>query len=380
MARRKYINTIQDLEDYYYGGRIIEKAQWITKDDPVKTTTTGVYNAVYGQQVWAQLNQEANAFGCLPKYPWERGGWRIITARAAASGGGVAENAALPATIKPTFAEIEDLPKTVAHTFDVSEVQEYLAAESADDAFGAMAHMRPIMGLHHKEMINTMLLADVDTLASNNIESLDRVTLSEAARSALGITDGDQDMHGIDRGGNTIYDPGYCGHNSGTDRIVTDDLLRTAMHNLGSKGANTSVIITGHDTKADIDGLFEAAVRYQVLGEATIKVGVNGIQTQEGFGYSVKAATYQGIPIIISKNVETDTISRIHFLDTTDPEGFGKPRLGIMVAKPTQYFEAGMLTGNPFGIDRLGTEGMFRTMAELICRNFQSQGSIRDLK
>ena len=58
----------------------------------------------------------------------------------------------------------------------------------------------------------------------------------------------------------------------------------------------------------------------------------------------------------------------------------GLPRLGIDIAKPTQYFEAGMNSGDPFGIDKLANEGMYRTMGELKCRFFKAQGKIRDLK
>ena len=97
------IRTIQDMERMFYSN---VGAEYITKTDaPVITSTTGVYNAVYGAMVWAALNQEANAFGILPKYPWVRSGWRVITARAGSTGdGGIVEDGTIPDTIKPDFS------------------------------------------------------------------------------------------------------------------------------------------------------------------------------------------------------------------------------------------------------------------------------------
>ena len=107
------IRTIQDMEKLYYD---VNNEDFIAKTDaPVLSTTTGVYNAVYGAKVWAQFNQEANAWSALPKIPWRQSGWRVMTARAGSSAdGGVAENGAIPDSIKPTFAEISTKPKTVA--------------------------------------------------------------------------------------------------------------------------------------------------------------------------------------------------------------------------------------------------------------------------
>ena len=62
------IRTIDELEALYYGynRNLLRKA-----DAPITTSTVGVFNAIYGAYAWAQLNLEANAFGILPKYPWE---------------------------------------------------------------------------------------------------------------------------------------------------------------------------------------------------------------------------------------------------------------------------------------------------------------------
>jgi len=375
------INTIQDLENLYYsnaGSSYIAKA-----DAPVLTTTTGTYNAVYGAQVWSQVNQTANTYGALPKTVWDKDGWRVLTSRAAASGGGISENGDIPDTIKPTLAEVSTKPKTMGHAFDVSEVNQFMAAESDNDAFGSMEHMRAIMGTHHAEMINVALSSDNNTVAGSNFESIDRVVSSYAELTNLSLDAGDVDIYGLDRDAAATWSDAYVNDNSGTDRTLTDTLIRTLLQNLGENGGQTSFFATGLDvTKSALPGLYDEQIRYNPL-ETGVKVSidVNGISTEEGLGAGAFVSTLYGIPVIGDKDIEKDTISRIYALDTSDPEGYGKPRLHFRVAKPTQYFESGIdVTGDPFAVNRLGNEGLYRTMGELVCQFFKAQGKIRDLK
>jgi hypothetical protein len=100
--------------------------------------------------------------------------------------------------------------------------------------------------------------------------------------------------------------------------------------------------------------------------------GVPGIEA----GFIV--ATYNGVPIIPTKDMPDDTatsagsLSRIYYLDTD--------YLWFQTAIPTQYFESGIETGDPFAINRLGQEGLYRTMGELWCSFFGASGSIRNLQ
>ena len=109
------VRTIQDLEKLYYSDRGIMllseddlRAPFITKaDDPVMSTTTGVYNAIYGAEIWYQLNTEANLFGAIPKVPWGRSGWRVMTGRPSSGGAvGVAETAR-PSAPEPQQTQTE---------------------------------------------------------------------------------------------------------------------------------------------------------------------------------------------------------------------------------------------------------------------------------
>ncbi len=362
-------------------------------DSPVLTTTTGVYNAIYGMQAWVQLNQEANTFGVLPKLPWTRSGWRVITARAGSlPQGGVAETAALPDSIQPTFAEVETKPKISADVFENSEMQEFLATQGGDDAFGRMADLRTYMGVQHKEDINVQLNTQNGTLASNNFESVDRVAANNsefAGNSDSGgsaYSSGDLDIYtvgagNVDRDSSTWGDA-YVNHNSGTDRSLTDSILQALVQNTLANGANPEgqFIQTGYDSWATINQLYDTQVRYNLIGSATIQPGVNGIKTLEGRAVGTNVATLYNRPVILTKNTVQDSISRVYLLDTSNPEGFDYPRLFLKIAKPTQYFEAGMNQGTPFAVDKFGTQGMYRTMGEIICTFFAAQGKARDLK
>lgn len=377
---RGYIRTIADLEREYYLDP--QRRDYLQKDAPVITGTTGVYNPIYGMKVWEWLNMEINAWSLIPKAPWNQSGWRVITARGAATvSDGVAENGAIPATIKPTFAAVKTIPKTVAHAFDVSEVQQYLG--TVDDSLGdTMAFLREYFAKEHVEHINKMLLKDVSAEAAAasaarttadkyRVESLDRIVSNDSEEDAFGGTYDDWfDIYDLDRDSATTADA-YVDHNSGTDRTFTMSMLDTAIDTVAeNSGHEPTVILTGHDTRQRI--LQEQEVMQRYVEPKKIKVGINGVQTASGIEAGFNVATYRDLPIIVSKDVTKDTISRVYVLNTDLME--------IGVAKPTQYFESGMSKGDPFGIDRLGDEGMYRTMAEIKCFNFKAQGKIRDLK
>jgi len=240
-----------------------------------------------------------------------------------------------------------------------------------DDGLGdVMKVMREEMGKHHAEMVNRMLLEDTTTVAGNNVESVDRVCSSLSEESGC-LDAGDSDMYGIDRSDATYsWADAYVNHNSDVDRTFTIDQLDTALTSLRQAGANPKVIVTGYDTIERIQQALQAQQRF--MGRELVVPTYGGVKGIPGAEAGFNVATYQGIPIIPSKDVVQDTISRIYILDTD--------YLAFKVALPTMYFESGMSKKDPFGINYLGDEGLFRTMGELICTRFNVQGKIRDLK
>ena len=373
---RNYTRTVQDMERYYYGagtnmGFGYSGSELLKADAPLLSTTAGTYQAIYGRKVWSQLNQEFNAFSILPKKPWDRSGWRVVTAKpSTAVGGGIAENGTLPDTTKPTFQNVAAKPKTIAHTFDMSEVAIFL--NDKDDGLGDIRSvLKEEMGKHHAEHINQMLLEDVTTTAGNDLESLDRITTgNNSMTSGTHYDDGDEDIYSIDRSANTWSFAEDSADSSSANRTLSLDHLDEIFRLVWERGGNPKVMLTGYDTLMRIQQLLQAQQRF--MEEKRVVPTYNGVKGVPGVEAGFIVATYNGVPIIPSKDVAKDGISRIYMLDTD--------YMYYSTAKPTQYFESGIETGDPFAINRLGQEGLYRTMGEVWTTFFGGQGSIRDLK
>jgi|TARA_R110002051_G_scaffold20121_4_gene55300 hypothetical protein len=380
---RGYIRTIEDMERLYYGAGAGANA-WaysgtdlLKADSPLMSSTTGTYQAIFGRKVWSQLNQEFNAFSILPKKPWEKSGWRVVTDKPdRAKGGGVAENATLPESTKPTFAEVSTKPKTVAHTFDLSETAMFLADK--DDGLGdARAVMKMEMAKHHAEHINVMLLQDIDTPAGNDYESLDRC-LSSAFVETASFTDvstiSDHNQYNITRStGSTRqwYDSNVDAGSGGTERALSLNIMDGMFRNVWERGGQPKVILTGYDTLEKIQQLLQPQQRFTEMKR--VVPGVNGVKGVPGMEAGFVVATYNGVPLIPSKDVHAESggLSRMYYIDSD--------YLYFSTAKPTLYHESGIETGDPFGINRLGQMGMFHTMGELWQLFYGSHGKVRDL-
>tara|TARA_R100001443_G_C3362422_1_gene179298 strand:- start:4150 stop:5325 length:1176 start_codon:yes stop_codon:yes gene_type:complete len=388
---RNYVRTVTDMERYYYGagnamGYSYTGSELLKADSPMLSSTAGTYQAIYGRKVWSQLNQEFNAFSILPKRPWDRSGWRVITEKpnAGVLHGGLAENGVLPDTVKPVFQHVAAKPKTIAHSFDMSEVAIFLADK--DDGMGDIRSvLKEEMGKHHAEMVNKMLLTDSETAAGNNFESLDRITGNDGGSSGgltsmeTGATPGtdhcgasDLDIYSIDRSANSWSNAVVnCGADraAGQRRTFSLDQLDDVFQRMWELGGNPKVMLTGYDTLMRLQQLLQAQQRF--MEEKRVTPTYNGVKGVPGIEAGFIVATYNGVPIIPSKDVEKDGISRVYFLDTD--------YLYFSTAIPTQYFESGIETGDPFAINRLGQEGLYRTMGEVWTTFFRAQGSIRDL-
>ena len=389
------IKTIEDMERYYYGLGVD-----ITKTDaPVLTTTTGIYNPVYGAKVWSQLNLEANLFALMPKMVWTQSGFRVMTVRApivdpthwTIAPGGQAENTVLPDTTKPTWVQEYSKPKVIAHTFNASEVMEFLG--TIDDSIGdIMGSMREYMGLHHAEHINIMMAAEGAAAGATqegyDIQAIDRM-LGSSTELALDMADGStpiddasMDLYTngstIDRDVDTWADAKLSYHASaGSLRSLTLDIMDDAFRQVWQAGGTPKVIVTGYDSLKAVQRLLQAQQRF--VEYRTVVPTYGGVRGIEGIAAGFVVATYNGVPMIPTKNCLQDQdsatppgISRIYLLDTD--------YMWVKVARPTQYFEAGISTGNPFSINYIGDKGMYRTMADLICNRFNTQCKIRDLK
>tara|TARA_R100001163_G_C5068502_1_gene208995 strand:- start:23107 stop:23865 length:759 start_codon:yes stop_codon:yes gene_type:complete len=252
----------------------------------------------------------------------------------------------------------------------MSETAIFLADK--DDGLGDIRSvMKEEMGKHHAEMVNKMLLTDASTVAGNNFESLDRITVGNNQMvSGTHYDAGDEDIYSIDRSANTWAFAEDNADGSSANRNLSLDQLDTLFQNIWERGGNPKVILTGYDTLMRLQQLLQSQQRF--MEEKRVTPTYNGVKGVPGIEAGFIVATYNGVPIIPSKDVPKDGISRMYFLDTD--------YVYFSTAIPTQYYESGIETGDPFAINRLGQEGLYRTMGEVWTTFFGAHGSVRDLQ
>lgn len=396
-----YYKTIEDLERATYGvsgsGQLLKATTGIHHAHDVNGASLGskgLYNLVYGQKVWSLINREMNALSILPKKPWNSSGWRILTSRSLGGGtdvftvadlddlGGVAENASISGIteIQPTFDILHVSPKTIAHTYEVSEIAQLMGG--MDDGIGdIMATYREEVGVSHAEAMNKMVITDLSstglgasgyTTEGNSLISLYKVISTFAEMNAVSNHADKLELFGqIRHTSNTPYLESYVDSNSGTDRSLTVNLLNTALRNLNARGGDPKVILTGYDTIQNLGELLQSQERF--MGRAEVVPSHGGIKGVKGREMGFKVATYHDIPMIPVKDMPNGGagLSDMLILDTD--------HLFLCTLKPTEYFEAGMDTGEVFGHGKLGHRGLYRTVAETMCTYFRGQGKIIDL-
>ena len=363
MSFEEYVNA-------YYGGQLgISKRYGIKKADaPLATTDTGYFNAMYGAAVFNQLNTKSEIFKLLPKEAWTQSGWRVLTARGTTTGG-VAEGGAFPETDVPDITEVIATIKEVVTPWDLTTRAEFLA-EADDGVKGLAAFLRREQAEAHSYYVDAMLMGDADTVAGNNFESLDRVTVNHAYADAV-LNTSDADIYNIDRSATTSWSGPTVSHASGSDRALTLAMMDTLVQGALENGVNYDdlIFLTGHDTLQDIKQLLQATSnstwRFDLgpMGQGS----KNGVSAERGMNLDARVGYYDSIPIFVSQHVPQDTISRVYLLDMA--------HLKMRMAAPTTY-----VSNEDLGVlQKLAKEHAFITAGELIATKFNTQGSIRDL-
>jgi hypothetical protein len=389
MVNSRYI-TAEDIDMFYTGaaqhpfmlhGDLLE----LTKTaGTTATSVTGVLNKVYGALIWAQLNQEANVFGMLPKSTWIRSGWRVKTAMGTSvdTDLSLSETSALPNSVYPTLELVSMTPKIQVLPFDVTDVVEALSSVSADDIWGAAHQIRAEIGTEFVKLLNqqlTHIVAETNQSATgdtrgNSFETIDRIV---SKTSEVGFSTSYEKVYGIDKTSkpwaNAYVDDASAG------RDLTDGLVRKLLMNTRKRGANTNVLLTGYDTYASLLGMYMSFVRYRPMSETKAQFGVGGVQSANGLETGINIASLYDIPLVQSVDVGVSsqgTIANIYALDTTDPEGYGYPRLGLSILRPSEYFE----TRDYVLLNKFVVRGVYRMVGELTGRFLFGQGKLRDIK
>lgn len=380
------IRTIHDMIDYYYGfvPEYMNKGGMSKQsDDPVLSTTNGYNNAVFGSEVFMNINHEANAFALLENRAWTKSGERTITefGHGVASGGSP-ENATLDETDHPNIEQYEQEAKTVQHTFDVSQVEELLSEtqdDNLDDPFdylrryyGTGTEQMTGMGEHPKHLNEQLLQAVDDAGDPNNFLSIDQLISNQNEAQFISNTS-NANVYGFDRSSGEFQS--NVVDNNGDLQTFTIDLLDTAVREVREGSGKDPVaddnyfFLTGHDTYERIEDEVGGKER---LENQRVGIGLNGVETVPGQDVGITVSAYKDIPIFRSNDVPKDDISRVYLVDSST--------LFIKTLLPTQFYSSGTeVNDDPFSIGRLGNEGLYVTIGETTTTSPISHAKVRDL-
>lgn len=407
--------TLDDLENYYYGGQYnqeFNKAQ-----GGISTDTTGTFNAVHGAMVWANFNLEANLFGCIPKYPWQRSGWRILTDKAddvqidgtstALTGlGGTPQGGTIADAQHPVYQEVSVLPKTIQYVIQSTDVTENLVGTTVDDATGSLAYQRvyaadQIKELYNRQMLfdplNALVTDDADDLKEReNLESINRIIASKAEFDADGGNSTSsrnpwRQTASITRNTATTWDSTVVSPSGDltTSDVITNSTIVDTLASLRTAGGKEpTLLVGGQDTYAELQKLYINAYRIENLGllRDSFQVGVNGISTFDGTGVGLHISTVYGLPYIPTKDATPGAtagdVGDLYILNTNaDKYDPTRPLLGIQVLKPTLYYEASERQPIwPFSNDSFTDRAVYEALMEVTCTNFKAQGKIVNIK
>ena len=235
------------------------------------TADTGAWNHIYSYGVFTQYATKANTYGVLPKRPWSIDGYRALTVAGITSGGGVAENASLATAVERTYVEVSPMPKEYNVVADFSNRLQFY--NGAGDAISVDDDHKGLEQDFFKT-INADLTQDSDTLAGNNLESIDRVVASYSEMAGSGYTTGDMDIYSQDRDAANVPFDANVSHGSTVDRDLSVSLwndMREGAEQYWETGINNKVFITGYDTATTLSEIEAAKQR---LGTETVQISV----------------------------------------------------------------------------------------------------------
>lgn len=374
MAYNNVLDFINGYYDNLYGKEFRQLDDILRKvDDPALSSDTAMSTAIATKAIFYQLVYNEYVMPILPKEERKADKVKIITTDEATTAG-IAEGGALVDSDVPTFAEYTIPYKEVMSRWqftDKAERQKHRPDAVSNADFAEYFRQR------HPRAIEAMLLKDQNTLAGNNIESLDRLISSYAEISGNGYTAGDADpwteaISGIDRdaAASTVYDSQVLEYDS-TPEALTLTKIETLIEYTRNYGANPErqVFLTGQDTYRIWKALVSPGQRFgEWTGEKSL---VNGLESAAGAAGGVTLRSWDGIPIVVADSTimekESDEKSRILLLDFDN--------LAFWLSVPTTIYTSDNIVANDF----LGTDNVVWTAGELVCTKFSTQGKIRDI-
>lgn len=292
---------------------------------PLKTSTSGVFNVIYGASAYAQIVKSANAMGILSNRAVECSGFRAETAQSSTDLPGVEEGTGLPADAIASYAEVTVGVKDLAHLTAITFLQQNL--ENKDDVL-ASANVIESEKQTFFNRLNRNILYDVHSGAPadqhmNSLSSLIESYAHSTASSGIGANQAD--FYNIDRDAAASWADAYVNYNTvaaDTPRTfnlsyVDDCIMQTGKARMPANAPyGEGVILTGFDTEAVLTQHVETKNR---LAEKFVTISVNGVKTAPGQEGSIRVNAYKGQPIFLDANVGAPNsgISDMFFLDTS---------------------------------------------------------------
>lgn len=360
------------------------------KDDaPILSTTTGYFNATFGASIFQQLNTSSTLFRMLPKFNYQRAGYRAGTTRFKNSGLGAAENAAIADTVKPDRAQVTVGIKEQQLAFEFSQ-RELLLSGTLDDVGFEQARIIEQAKMDFAYAFDADMNVNVTTVAGNNAESIDRVVSSYAeVTNCADVTANDADIYGLDRDAGATWADAYVNHNSGTIRPISKALIGDLVANTIKAGANpaTQAWYMGEDAWNQISELEASKIRYTEPSSAfRAGTNINDGQAAVGNSLGLEMGTLRGRPVYIApsdKVAQSGTsgtgsaISNVYLLDLGVDPIYKEPWLGVKVLRAPILAET-RLENYPVH-QKLGNKTVIYSAMELHCSRFNIQGKLRDI-
>ena len=374
------IRTLGDMLLANYGNRYtpeaLEAALIKKTTGTISTSSTNYRFRTYGRTVYLAMNLDASAYGLLNKSKWGKSsGWRLWTDVSRTLGSaGIAETGTLSDAVYPSVGTVYADPKQIEVNFAMSNIS--ILMSDADDSIQIKPVVVDYMADEFKKEVNKEIIVVNTTATGNNFTSLDKIVCSNSEVVNCGLSAGDGDIYGnVDRDTSSTITDSIVLHNSGTNRALTLDLLRSAQDQVMTNGAAKpgDYWMTGPTTRSTMASLFTEMTYYVPSNDARVSFSKNGVETVKGMSYGENVAMILGVPVFIDYDVPSDGSPRIYLLNTTDKSG--NSILEFAELQPVRYYESNNFLVNGSTVQK----GMFYMAGEVRARILNVHAKIRDL-
>jgi hypothetical protein len=337
----------------------------------VTSGTANVWNKVFGAVLWNQVALKAPTFGVLPTVEWERSGVRVVNQYMASVSDGIpTDETAVPSSVKPDILTMSVDPLPYVLVSDVSDVVQALS-QTADDVGINQISLRIVFGQHYLTNLERMI---------HDVSGSEGTVPSGFWHRMCDIVHDGGVVYGINRATNEWARANV--NTSNALRTPDIDFINKMIALIENQGVKPNVIVTSPLNVAYFRSQADNKMFLSILDNKPVKIGVNGLETSEGYGVGVRVNMLYGVPIIESPFVGAtggsvgageQRLPNIYVLTT---ESGGDVIFGKMLLIPTTYHEANI----PLAQGMFGTRMAYRTVGNLVCRRFNVQGKINALK